>query len=247
MDLHIFKTTEEVITAIAEFFVEKVNAAIAENGECSVALSGGSSPEKLYKLLASPDYRTKIDWKKVYFFFGDERYVPFTDPDNNGAMVKKVMFDILEISSGQIFYIDTSLPPKTASSDYEEKIYSYFNDRPVRFDLVLLGLGDNAHTASLFPRTPVLKEQKKLVSAVFLEDQKVFRITMTAALINESENIAFLVFGGSKSKAVHEVLEGEKNVDIYPAQLIEPENDSVQWFLDESAASELSNVIRQSV
>jgi 6-phosphogluconolactonase len=240
MELHIFNTAEEAITALADFFVEKVNAAIAENGESAVALSGGGSPKKLYELLASPEYSSKIDWSKVYFFFGDERYVPFTDPGNNGSMVKKAMFDSLGIPAGQIFYIDTSLPPKIASSNYEEAIYDYFKDRPVRFDLVLLGLGDNAHTASLFPHTPVLKEQKKLVSAVFLEDEKVFRITMTAALINESENIAFLVFGDSKANAVCQVLEGEKNVDIYPAQIIEPENGNVHWFLDKAAASGLS-------
>jgi 6-phosphogluconolactonase len=247
MELHIFNTAEEAIIALADFFVEKVNEAITENGESAVSLSGGRSPQKLYELLASPEYKNKIDWRKVYFFFGDERYVPFTDPDYNGAMVKKALFDELVIPDEQIFYIDTSLPPKIASSNYEAAIYSYFGDRPVRFDVFLLGLGDNAHTASLFPHTPVLKEQKKLVSAVLLEDQKAIRITMTAALINESQNIAFLVFGDSKAKAVKQVIEEEKNIDNYPAQIIEPENGSVHWFLDQSAASGLSAKILNDV
>ncbi len=239
--INIYKDAEQAIKGLADYFVQTVNAAIKEKGRCTIVLSGGNSPKKLYKLLASWEYGRQIDWDKTYFFFGDERYVPFTDPDNNGSMVKKILFDPLRIADGNIFYINTSVPPDDAAKKYAQRVLSHFKNRPVQFDLVLLGLGDNAHTASLFPHTPVLKEQKALVKAVYLEDHQSHRITMTAALINESHAIAFLVYGETKAKAVQNVLEGEKDFDSYPAQLIIPEEGVVHWFLDEAAAGSLRN------
>src|SRR4051812_23437005 len=239
MEVHIYKTPDEVIKAVAEFFTDKVNDAITKNGRCTVSLSGGTSPRKLYEMLATPSYKNKIDWARLYFFFGDERYVPFDDPDNNGAMVKATLFDKLDIPGNNIYYIDTTLSPGQSAEKYERQIYSHFGDNPIVFDLVLLGLGDNAHTASLFPHTPVLKENKKLVSAVYVEELQAYRITMTAALINEAHTIAFLLFGAAKKDAVYQVLEGEKNIEQYPAQIIGPENGTLHCFLDEAAASRL--------
>jgi len=241
MELHIYKTPEETMNGLANHFVNVVSTAIAEKNECSVVLSGGSSPKRLYELLARPPYNQLIDWDHIYFFFGDERYVPFTDPDNNGAMVKKILFDPLRIPDANIFYMNTSLPPAESASKYSQRILSHFKKKPLQFDLVLLGLGDNAHTASLFPHTPVLKEQKALVKAVNLEDPQVNRITLTAPLINEAHNIAFLVYGESKAKAVQDVLKGKRDSDNYPAQLIEPEMGDLHWFLDEAAAGGIKN------
>jgi 6-phosphogluconolactonase len=242
MELNIYKSVDEVIAKMADHFVQKVNEAITDKGECNVVLAGGSSPKRLYELLAS-EYRTKIEWDSVYFFFGDERCVPFNDPSNNGLMVKKALFEPLKIADSRIFYISTLQGPAEAAKKYSKRIVTHFKDNPIRFDLVLLGLGDDAHTASLFPKTPVLREQKALVSSVSLEDGKSSRITMTAPLINEAWSIAFLVFGESKANAVRQVLEGEKNEEIYPAQLIHPEDGSVNWFLDESAARLLSKAL----
>jgi 6-phosphogluconolactonase len=237
--LHIYKTVDETIMGLANYFVQTVNVAIKEKGRCTVVLSGGNSPKKLYELLASVDYGRQIDWDKIYFFFGDERYVPFTDPENNGNIVKKTLFEPLMIADANIFYINTAVPPDDSAKKYSQRILSYFKNNPVRFDLILLGLGDNAHTASLFPHTTVLKEKKALVSAVYIEELSSYRITMTAALINEAHAIAFLVYGDAKAKAVHNVLEGEKNFETYPAQLIVPEEAIIHWFLDEDAAKGL--------
>jgi len=237
--IHIYKDAEQAIKGMADYFVQTANAAIKEKGRCTVVLSGGDSPKKLYQLLATWEYGRQIDWDKIYFFFGDERYVPFTDPANNGSMVKKNLFDPLRIADTNIFYVNTSVPPDEVARKYAQRILSHFKNKPVRFDLILLGLGDNAHTASLFPHTPVLKEQKALVKAVSLEDQQSHRITMTAALINEAHAIAFLVYGAAKAKAVHNVLEGEKDFETYPAQLITPEDGVTDWFLDEEAAQSL--------
>jgi 6-phosphogluconolactonase len=238
--LHIYKTTEETIKGLADHFVQTVNTAIKEKGRCAVVLSGGNSPKKLYELLTTPDYSRQIDWDKIYFFFGDERNVPFTDPENNGNMVKKTLFEPLMIPDANIFYINTAVPPEESAKKYTQRILSYFKNDPVRFDLVLLGLGDNSHTASLFPHTPVLKEKKALVSAVYIKELSSSRITMTAALINEAHAIAFLVYGEAKANAVHNVLEGEKDFETYPAQLIIPEEGVMHWFLDEDAVKNLN-------
>ena len=239
MELYIYKTPDEVIEGLANYFIQTVKTAIKEKNECTVVLSGGNSPKKLYELLASMDYGNQIDWDKVYFFFGDERYVPFNDPGNNGNMVKKALFEPLMIPDANIFYINTAVPPEESAKKYSQRILSYFKNNPVRFDLILLGLGDNAHTASLFPHTPVLKEKKALVSAVYIQELSSYRITMTAALINEAHAISFLVYGDAKANAVHDVLEGEKDFETYPAQLIIPEDGVLHWFLDEDAAKSL--------
>lgn len=239
MELHIYKTADEVIKGLADYFIQTVNTAIEKNGECTVVLSGGNSPKKLHELLASPLYSQQTDWSKIYFFFGDERYVPFTDKDNNGLMAKQTLFEPLHIDDSKIFYINTSLSPEFAASDYALRLHSHFNTKPVRFDLLLLGLGDNAHTASLFPHTPVLNEKKELMSAVYLKDQQTYRITMTAPLINAASNIVFLVYGKAKADAVYNVLRGERSIENYPAQLIEPKEGSMYWFLDEDAAEYL--------
>jgi 6-phosphogluconolactonase len=236
MELHVYKSTDEVISGLADFCVRIINDAIAAKGECNLVLSGGNSPKKLYELLVSPSYKNKVDWTRTWFFFGDERYVPFTDKDNNGLMAKQTLFDPLNIDEAKIFYINTALTPEAAAADYAKKISGHFGKNPIQFDLVLLGLGDNAHTASLFPHTTVLYEMKALVSALFIEEINAYRITMTAPLINEAHEIAFLVFGASKATAVHNILEGERSIDNYPAQLIEAEDGTVHWFLDEAAA-----------
>lgn len=241
MSLNIYKSVDELIKAMADDFMKKVNAAIDTEGECNVVLSGGSSPKNLYELLASYPYKTEINWDKIYFFFGDERCVPFNDPANNGLMVKKTLFEPLKIADSMIFYISTLQSPEEAAKKYSRRIVAHFKDKPIRFDLVLLGLGDDAHTASLFPNTPVLKEQKALVSAVYLEKSNSSRITMTAPLINEAQDISFLVFGENKAQAVKQVLEGENNPQQYPAQLIHPEDGNLNWYLDEEASRLLSS------
>jgi 6-phosphogluconolactonase len=241
MKLNIFNTEAEVLTALAEHFVDIANSSIAERGKFSVALSGGSSPKKLYELLASLSYADKVDWAKVYFFFGDERNVPQTDKDSNYLMAKKALFDPLMIDPSNVFAVDTTLEPKDAAKKYEEEIIQFFDEEELSFDLILLGLGDNSHTASLFPHTPVLHDRIPGVTEVFLQDQQVYRITLNAPLINEARNIAFLVYGEAKATAVHHVLEDEEDIEEYPAQLIEPIVGEIEWFLDEAAAAELQD------
>ena len=239
MNINVFKTVHELIGATADYFVKVAQESIALRDEFNVVLSGGSSPEKLYKLLASPNYKQQVDWAKINFFFGDERHVPANDPENNALMVKRTLFDPLNISASKIFSINTSLSPIEAAKTYSELITTHFKGQKVGFDLILLGLGDNSHTASLFPDTPVLAEKLATVKSVFLKQLNIYRITMTAPLINQATHIAFLVYGEAKADAVKHVLEDRFDAEKYPAQLIHPEQGDLEWFLDETAASGL--------
>ncbi|MDA9555645.1 6-phosphogluconolactonase [Pelobium sp.] len=238
MKLNISSNTEALYQAFAQFFVKCAQEAIVQSNKFSVALSGGSSPKKLYELLASDAYRNQIDWTKVYFFYGDERYVEHTHPDSNYLMSKNAFLDTLDIKDNQVFKVDTSLDPASAAIDYERCIRHFFNGNP-SFDLILLGLGDDAHTASLFPGTSILWIDEELVKEVYLQDKEVYRISMTAPLINQAKNVAFFTFGANKANAIQAVLEADKDINQYPAQLIEPKNGELQWFVDEAAVARL--------
>lgn len=241
MEIHIYKSTTELITAITGFIVHIAQDTIALRGEFNFVLSGGKSPESVYKKLTSPEYKKQVDWNKVNFFFGDERYVPVNDPQNNAKMARELLLAPLNIPTSRIFAIDTSLPPDDAAEDYTAQIASHFGEKQLHFDLILLGVGDNAHTASLFPYTDVLNDRSVSAQSVFLKQQNTYRITMTAGLINQARNIAILVYGKAKAEAVHHVLESEYDPEQYPAQLIKPEHGNLQWYLDEEAASILND------
>jgi 6-phosphogluconolactonase len=237
--LHILESADTLLSALADFVVTVAKESIKTNDRFSFVLSGGSSPKKLHQLLASDKYRNKIDWNKVYFFFGDERYVPADHADSNYLMAKNTLFNPLQIKDDHIFRMNTDLTPAEAAIDYEKKLKTYFTNQSVRFDLILLGLGDNSHTASLFPHTSVLHEKEMMVKEIYVDEVKMFRITLTAPCINQAANIAFLVFGVGKAEAVKHILEDESNIEEYPAQLIKPLNGQLHWFMDMEAASRI--------
>ena len=230
-----------MLSALADFIISKATERINHQGRFTIALSGGSSPKKLYELLASDAYRSKIEWEKVFFFFGDERYVPLYHKDSNYLMAERSLFEPLGILQDHVFAVNTALAPADAAHDYEQKVLGHFQGGPSRFDFVLLGLGDNSHTASLFPHTKVLHEQKALVKEIFVDEVNMYRITFTAPLINAAHNVVFFVYGRGKAEAVHHILEDATNVDAYPAQLIKPLEGELYWFLDEAAASRISH------
>ena len=241
MPQHIYATVEDVLHGLADYFVAQAGAAIAARGRFSVALSGGSSPKKLYELLASKTYREKVDWKQVFFFFGDERDVPLTDPESNFLMAKTALLDPLHIAPAHVFAVNTLLPPTEAAQAYTTAIETFFSPAEAQFDLVLLGLGDNSHTASLFPHTAVLSVATASAQAVFVKEKQIYRITLTAPLINQAHAVAFLVYGADKAAAVQSVVNGERNIEEFPAQLIAPKESELNWFLDEAAAGNLAH------
>ncbi|PTQ94842.1 6-phosphogluconolactonase [Mucilaginibacter yixingensis] len=236
--LNISASEADVLRSLAEHFVATGKDAIDHHGRYSVSLSGGSSPKKLYELLVS-DYATALDWTKVDFFFGDERNVPRDDKNSNYLMAKTALFEPLQIADAQVFPIKTEFGPEAAAEAYTDAINTYFKSESPQFDLMLLGLGDNSHTASLFPYTPVLHDTSVSVRALYIDEVKMYRITMTAALINLSRHIAFLVYGAGKAEAIKHILEDDLDIELYPAQLITQDGD-VQWFMDEPAAAALS-------
>ncbi len=235
INIRVYKNPEEVTEKYAEYFKDAAVRNIAKSGRFTVVLSGGSSPKKVFEVLVSK-YQNAIDWTKVFFIFGDERYVPTTDPESNALMAQKSLFEPLNIAENQIFKLDTTLQPNEAAKAYNRDINQFFNNQPAVFDLVMLGLGDDAHTASLFPNTTALNINFPTITEVFLPQKNVYRLTMSAPMINQAKEIAFLVYGEGKSEAVKWVFEADENTAKYPAQLI---TRKAQWFLDESAAAQL--------
>lgn len=236
MNLRIYKTTEELTLDLANYIIEIAQKTIEKNDRFNFVLTGGNSPKALYTFLAT-EYRSKIDWNKVFFFFGDERNVPANDENYNGLMAKKSFFDILETPEDHIFYVNTTLDPQAAAADYKNRIDKHFNNNDLVFDLILLGMGDDAHTASIFPHTTLVGNTEATVASVFVEKLNTHRISLTAPLINKALNVAFLVFGENKAEALKHVIKDEqKEVDNYPSQLINPIDGKLTWFVDEAAS-----------
>ena len=222
-----FANADLLAQAAAEYFIKLAYESIKLKGKFTVALSGGNTPAAMYKLLANDFYCQKIEWKKCYFFWGDERCVSLTDKDNNSFNAKKMLLDKVPVPQKNIFIIPVDESPKNAAIYYEATLKIFFKtDKPV-FDLILLGMGDNGHTASLFPHTTILQETKSLVKEVFVEEVKMHRVSFTAALINDAKHILFLVAKKHKELMLKKVLEGEYKPEEYPAQLIK----NAEWFL----------------
>lgn len=241
MNLLIYKTQSELLEDIAGYIINLANKAIDEQGSFNFVLTGGNSPKTLYEMLATT-YKDQVDWTKVYFFFGDERNVMPDHDSYNGLMAKKAILEPLNIADDHIFYVDTTLAPEKAAIEYNKAIVKHFDGADLSFDLILLGMGDDAHTASLFPGTDILNNKNVEIDSVFVEKLSTYRISFTAPLINKAKNVAFLVFGEGKAQAVKHVIEdNKKNTKLYPAQLINPIDGSMTWFLDSAAANLLDS------
>ncbi|WP_131537928.1 6-phosphogluconolactonase [Pedobacter nototheniae] len=241
MNLLIYKTLDELNQDLADYVIKIAEMSIEENDRFNFVLTGGNSPKALYNFLAT-ECKDRIDWEKVYFFFGDERNVPANDQNYNGLMAKKALFEGLGTAQDHIFYIDTTLAPEKAAIEYKKALDKHFEGSDIVFDLILLGMGDDAHTASIFPHTSLVKDEEATVAAVFVEKLNTYRISLTAPLINKAENVAFLVFGEGKAEALKHVIgDEEKDFDTYPSQLINPIDGKLTWFVDEAATKLLEN------
>ncbi|MEP6705205.1 MAG: 6-phosphogluconolactonase [Acidobacteriota bacterium] len=241
-EIHIKRDADELSRAAADLFIEIALRPIDEHQNFSVALSGGSTPRSLYSLLSSGSYRSSLDWKQVTFFFGDERNVPADSEQSNYRMAYETLLGPLGIRDEQIHRWETELPSvDDAASRYEEVIRGFCGSSKPGLDFILLGLGDDAHTASLFPHTSALEEKARFAVVNRVEKLNTSRLTLTFPFINRAANIVFLVSGQSKAEAVAHVLEGEYRPDNYPAQLVEPAGGRVIWLIDEPAASLLKH------
>lgn len=237
----VFEDKTLLTEAAARLFIKAAQEAVEKNGRFSVVLTGGSSPVQLYTLLAQTPYREQVPWAQTHVFWGDERWVPFTDERSNARMARETLLDYVPIPREQIYPMwAEDIEPDEFAMHYEDLLHRYFDQAPPTFDLILLGMGDDGHTASLFPGTGVLHERSRWVWAYYLGPQSMYRITLTTPLINQANMICFLTFGTNKAKALHEVLQGERNPEQYPSQLIQPLQGEVCWLVDDTAAALLA-------
>jgi 6-phosphogluconolactonase len=240
-DICIVDHDEKLASEVADFFIQ--SAGEVENRPFRVALSGGSTPSKLYRLLAR-DRANRVKWPHVQFYFGDERCVPPDHAESNFKLANDALFQPLGIEATQIFRIEGEAgQPDQAARRYEETIRQQFGTSPAwpRFDLIFLGLGDDGHTASLFPGSPALDEKIRAVVVSESPRGVTHRITFTAPLINHARSIVFMVAGLQKAPAVRAVLEDDTvNATHYPAKLIQPVEGHQIWYLDRAAASALT-------
>jgi len=240
MQLHIYKDADELSQAAAAWIAQVIEETLKTQDRFTIALSGGSTPYKLHLILAASPLKEKIDWSKIHVFWGDERAVPFDDERNNAKMAYDTLLNHVPIPADQIHIMRTDIAPEASAAAYEKILHTYFDEQETSFDLVLLGMGDDGHTLSLFPGTEIVRERKAWAKAFYLTAQEMFRITITAPIANKSARIAFLAAGEKKANTLKNVLEGEFQPDIYPSQLIKPVNGELHWFLDEDAAKLLA-------
>ncbi len=236
----VYLDSQSFIDGAADFISDLATQSIAERGRFTIALSGGGTPRPIYARLATADYRDRIDWSKVHVFFGDERCVPPDDARNNYRMAREALLDHIALPADNIHRIQGEIDPAQAALIYEQELQRLFRTSTFpAFDLICLGLGDNGHTASLFPGTAALREQDRWVVAQYVEVMTTWRVTFTAPLINAARHIAFLVEGAGKAEVLWCVLKGPYQPDVLPAQLIQPVNGQLHWLIDAAAAAKV--------
>lgn len=233
--IRVYANSEELSRGAAEFVAQQAQRARTDRGRFIVALSGGHTPQRAYELLAQPPLRDAVPWQQAHVFWGDERCVPADDPQSNQHMARRILLDHVAVPPNQIHPVSCSDSPIAAAAEYESILRSFFAKQPSRFDLVLLGLGENGHTASLFPGTPVLSEEDRWVAEVAVPDQDFKRVTLTAPVINQAAVVAFLVSGAAKAEVLAKVINGPPIPDQLPAQLIRPIAGDLHWFIDQEA------------
>lgn len=222
-----------------ERIVRLAQATLEHNETFSIALSGGSTPKVIYALLAE-EYSQMLNWERIHLFWGDERCVAPTAANSNYRMVKESLLDHIQIPEGNVHRMKGEDTPQQAAADYAVEVKQFFPNPDDLFDLTLLGMGSDGHTASLFPGTDAVHEKQELVVGHYIEAVDMHRLTLTPPAILRSMNIMFIISGAEKAEALHEVLLGSENPDLYPSQVISRSGHAhVVWALDEAAASKL--------
>lgn len=242
--IQVYPTSQFLLEATARHLLHHARQAIKERNVFSIALAGGSTPKGLYALLATPHFYSQLDWTKIRFFWGDERHVPPNHADSNYRMAHEALLSHLPISTAQIHRVPSELPDaQTIAERYEAVLRGSFNvpePEIPRFDFILLGMGQDGHTASLFPGTQVVHVTNRLVVAPWVEKFQTYRITFNPVLLNHARHVAFLVSGTEKAETLHAVLEGPFRPDALPAQIVRPRAGTLTWFVDQEAAGKLT-------
>lgn len=238
--LEVVEDPDELATVAARRVVQAIQSRLQVTDRFSLVLAGGSTPKALYQRLAHLPYAEEIDWARLHLFWGDERCVPPDHPHSNYHMARQALLEHVPVPPGQIHRMSGELPPAEAAQASAKELTQFFGDRQPQFDLILLGMGADGHTASLFPYSPALKENRRWVVANYVSSQQSWRITLTVPAINAGREILFLVSGADKANTLQRVLEGPFQPDELPAQYIQPATQPALWLVDTVAASQLS-------
>ncbi|RNC67950.1 MAG: 6-phosphogluconolactonase [Desulfuromonadales bacterium] len=233
----VYADLDALSRAAAELFASQALKAVKERGRFVVLLAGGETPRHTYELLAEEPFRGLVPWEEVHVFWGDERCVSAGDPRSNARMARLALLDRVPIPPEQIHPVAGARPPRQAAEEYEALLRAFFATAPPRFDLIFLGLGDDGHTASLFPGSAALEERERWTAVTQRPGDAIHRVTLTAPLINQAALVAFLVAGGGKAAVLSELLETPPGPDLLPARLIRPVKGELLWFVDREAAS----------
>ena len=234
--LAVYHDREALSLAAARLIAEEARRAAEARDRFDLLLSGGETPGRTYQLLGEEPIRSTVPWQAVQVFWGDERYCPHDHPLSNFGMVRRLLLERVPLAEAQIHPVPYDKNPHESARKYQRLLQGYFHGSSPRFDLVLLGLGEDGHTASLFPGTAVLKEQSRWVCEVYVAEQDIYRITVTAPLVNQARTVAFLVSGSAKAAILHQVLHGMYDPQQIPAQLIFPSEGRLLWLADRDAA-----------
>ncbi|MBN1231077.1 MAG: 6-phosphogluconolactonase [Anaerolineales bacterium] len=237
----VFPSTEELYLSLIEKIENVAEESITKRGFFSLALSGGNTPRDLYSLLSQPEYSRKINWGKVQIFWGDERTVPPSDTGSNYLMAYEALLKLVPIPAQNIHRMRGEGVPGISALRYEQDLVDTLGDPPI-LDMIHLGMGDDGHTASLFPGTAALVETERWVVKNYVEKLNTWRLSLTAACINYARHVEFIVIGKAKAKILEKVLEGEYLPQTYPSQLIHLRSGTLSWWLDKEAAAELRKI-----
>lgn len=239
-DIRVFPDPETLSLAAAKLFVTLSREAVASRGKFPVALSGGSTPEKFYALLAAEPYRDIIDWRNVHVFWADERCVPEDDPESNFKLAYDMFLSKVPVPGANVHRVKGELGPARASGEYEAELRRFFGPPETpSFDFIVLGAGEDGHTASLFPGSSSVAEKAALAVPVYPGAAKLDRVTLTLPVLNNAGHVLFLVTGRAKADIVAKILGPGKNKERYPAGLVRPVRGRLSWFLDKEAAAKI--------
>ncbi len=239
MIIQTYADLEALSRAAAELFARQAKDAVKARGQFSVALSGGQTPKRTYEILARSPFREQVDWKQIHIFWGDERCVPPHDPRSNARLARRAWLDQVPLDPSRIHPISCLPSPAAGAREYEALLRKFCTGASPGLDLIFLGLGEDGHTASLFPDNGALEEREHWTAAVYVPAQGLHRVTLTPTFINQARVVAFLVAGAAKSQALREVLQGSRDSQRLPAQLIDPEPGELYWLVDREAAEGL--------
>jgi 6-phosphogluconolactonase len=240
-----FNDPESLSRAAADFFVQQAQAAVHDHGQFNVALAGGQTPERTYEFLAQAPWRDRTPWPHIHVYWGDERCVPADDKRSNARMAQRALLRHVPVASSHVHPIRCGPNPQGGATQYNELLRAQLPAAAPVLDMVFLGLGQNGHTASLFPHSPALAEKERWAVKVYVAEQQMYRVTLTPVMINAARVVVFLVTGRDKAQVLKAVLEGPVDTWRLPAQIVRPDTGQLIWMVDQAAASQLESICQE--